>query len=209
MPQMGSRTADAAGEREPRQHGPTRGRVLQASRELLAEGGVHGLTIDGVAARSGVAKTTIYRHWRSKEDLALAVLLEMTEQVVEVPELGDTRAELVALVRGAIEILETTLMGRVMKGLISDLATDPTLTRAFRERVVALRLKEIRHLIARGASRGDLRPDADAELLHDLLFGAIYHRLLLSGRTLDEAYAEKVVDSILPSLNSDDPNRPE
>lgn len=200
MANTGSETADAALEREPRPHSQTRERVLQASRELLAESGVHGLTIDGVAARSGVAKTTIYRHWRSKEDLALAVLLEMTEQVVEVPELGNTRAEFVALIKRAIEILDTTLMGRVMKGLVSDLATDPTFAHAFRERVVALRLKEIRHLIARGAERGDLRHDADPELLHDLLFGAVYHRLLLSGRALDQTYAEQVVDSVLGSI---------
>ena len=188
-------------EGEPRSYGRTRDRVLEASRELLAEGGVDGLTIDGVSARSGVAKTTIYRHWRSKEDLALAVLLEMTEQVVEVPELGNTRAEFVALIERVIDILDTTLMGQVMKGLVSDLATDPSLAQAFRERVVALRLKEIRHLIARGAERGDLRPDADAELLHDVLFGAVYHRLLLSGRTLDETYAEQVVDSVLGGLD--------
>jgi AcrR family transcriptional regulator len=196
----GPENARLAREREPRPHSQTRDRVLQASRELLAESGVHGLTIDGAAARSGVAKTTIYRHWRSKEELALAVLLEMTEQVVEVPELGNTRAEFVALVTRVIEILDTTLMGRVMQGLVSDLATDPTLAHAFRENVVALRLKEIHHLIERGAERGDLLPNADAELLHDLLFGAVYHRLLLSGRPLDQIYAEQVVDSILGSI---------
>ena len=87
-----------------------------------------------------------------------------------------------------------------MKGLVSDLASDPALAHAFRERVVELRLQEIRQLIARGAERGDLRPDADAELLHDLLFGAVYHRLLLSGRTLDRTYAEQVVDSVLGSI---------
>jgi AcrR family transcriptional regulator len=187
-------------EPRPQPHVQTRDRVLEASRELLAESGVQGLTIDGVAARSGVAKTTIYRHWRSKEDLALEVLLEMTEQVVEVPELDGARDEFVALVTRVIEILETTLMGRVMKGLVSDLATDPTLADAFRERVVALRLKEIHHLIERGTQRGDLRADADAELLHDLLFGAVYHRLLLSGRTLDHTYAEQVVDSMIASI---------
>jgi AcrR family transcriptional regulator len=63
---------------------------------------VDRLTVEGVAARSGVAKTTIYRRWRSKEDLALAVLLDMTEQVVDVPELDDTRAELVAFLARAV-----------------------------------------------------------------------------------------------------------
>src|SRR5437867_13225147 len=79
--------------------------ILDATRELLAEAGVQGLTVEGVAARSGVAKTTIYRRWRSKDELALAVLLDMVEQVVAVPDVGDTRAELTSFVHGAVQIL--------------------------------------------------------------------------------------------------------
>src|SRR5260370_10545221 len=68
---------------EPLKPGPGRPRrlaaehaILKATREILAQAGVHGLTVEGVAARSGVAKTTIYRRWRSEEDLALGALLE-------------------------------------------------------------------------------------------------------------------------------------
>ena len=131
------------------------------------------LTVEGVAARAGVAKTTIYRHWRSKDELALAVLIDMVEQVVAVPDLDDTRAELVAFVEGAVRILGSTLMGRVMQGLVSDLAADPELARAFRERVVAARIAEVRRLLERGIERGDLRPDTDRELADELLFGPI------------------------------------
>ena len=103
--------------------------ILDATRELLAEGGVHGLTVEGVAARAGVAKTTIYRRWRSKDELAFAVLIDMVEQFVATPDLDDTRDELVAFVAAAVRILGTTLMGRVMQGLVSDLAADPELAR--------------------------------------------------------------------------------
>jgi AcrR family transcriptional regulator len=58
--------------------------ILAATRELVAQGGVHGLTIEGVAARSGVAKTTIYRRYRSKDELALAVLVDMVEEIAAV-----------------------------------------------------------------------------------------------------------------------------
>ena len=101
--------------------------ILQVTRELLVEAGVQGLTIEKVAARAGVAKTTIYRRWRDKDELALAVVLDMVEQIVEMPELGDTRAELLAFVNAAVKVLGSTLMGRVMQGLVSDLATDPEL----------------------------------------------------------------------------------
>ena len=174
--------------------------IIDATRELLAEGGVKGLTVEGVATRAGVAKTTIYRRWRSKDELALAVLIDMVEQIVSVPEAGDTRAELVAFVDGAVRILGSTLMGRVMQGLVSDLAADPELAKAFRGRVVAARVAEVRRLAERGIERGDLRPDADIELLHELLFGPVYYRLLLSGAPLEAGLAERVVDAVLPAF---------
>ena len=158
--------------------------ILDATRELLAEGGVRKLTVEGVAARSGVAKTTIYRRWRGKHELALAVLIDMVEHVVATPDLGDTRAELVSFVDAAVQILGTTLMGRVMQGLVSDLASDPELKTAFEDKVVAMRIAEADRLLARGIERGDLRADTDVELAHELLFGPVYYRLLLSGAPL-------------------------
>ena len=176
--------------------------ILGATRELLAEGGVHHLTVEGVAARAGVAKTTIYRRWRSKDELALAVLLDMVEQIVEVPDLGDIRLELIALLDTAVKLLGTTLMGRVMQGLASDLATDPALGRSFRERVVGYRVSEVRRLIDRAVDRGELRAGLDVDLVHELLFGPVYYRLLLSGGRLDERLAGRIVDAVLPSLRA-------
>jgi len=175
--------------------------ILEATRELLAEGGVHHLTIEGVAARSGVAKTTIYRRWRSKDELALAVLLKV-EEIVEVPDQGDIRAELITLVDSAVKILGKTLMGRVMQGLASDLATDPELGRSFRERIVALRVSEVRRIVDRAVQRGEVRPDLDVDLIHELLFGPVYYRLLLSGGALDKGLAARIVDVVLPGMRT-------
>ena len=171
--------------------------ILQATRELLVEAGVQGLTVEKVAARAGVAKTTIYRRWRDKDELALAVVLDMVEQVVQLPELGDTREELLAFVNAAVEVLGSTLMGRVMQGLVSDLATDPELARAFRERVVSVRDAEVERLVERGIARGDLRADTDPMTAHDLLIGPVYYRLLLTGQPLDRAFAKRTVDAVL------------
>ena len=176
--------------------------ILDATRELLAERGVHQLTVEGVAARSGVAKTTIYRRWRSKDELALAVLLDMVEQIVEVPDVGDVRTELITFVDGAVKILGTTLMGRVMQGLVSDLATDPALGRSFRERIVAFRVSEVRRVLERAVERGELRADVDVDLVHELLFGPVYYRLLLSGGPLDKGLATRIVDAVLPAIRS-------
>jgi AcrR family transcriptional regulator len=180
----------------------TEQRILEVTRELLAESGVPGLTIEGVAARSGIAKTTIYRRYRSKDELALAVLIDMVDQVASVPDLGDTRAELVRFVNGAVKILGSTLMGRVMQGLVSYLAADPAMAQAFRERAVQRRLAEARRLVDRGIERGDLRPDTDYELVHDLLFGPVYYRLLLSGAPLDRKLAQGVVAAVMSAFVS-------
>ena len=173
--------------------------ILDATRELLVEGGVQALTIEGVAARAGVAKTTIYRRWASRDELAFAVLLELVE-LLEVSDVGDTRAELVYLVDSVVRVLRSTLMGGIMRGLVSALAEDAERQRAFRERVVGARLSETRRIVERGIERGDVRPDADADLLYELLLGPIYLRLLLSGTPLEDGLAERLVDAVLPSF---------
>jgi AcrR family transcriptional regulator len=198
---MASRAVNPGSSRSSRSE-RARTAILAATRELLAQGGVRELTIEGVAARSGVAKTTIYRRWHSKDELALAVLIDMVETVVAVPDLADSRSELIAFVRGAVRVLSKTLMGPVMKGLVSELATDSDLASAFRTQVVALRIAEVERLIARGVERGELRPDIDVYLAHELLFGPVYYRLFLSGGPLDGMLAERIVDAVLPYLRS-------
>jgi AcrR family transcriptional regulator len=178
----------------------TKTAILNATRELLVEVGVHGLTIEGVAVRAGVAKTTIYRRWRSKDELALAVLIDMVEDVVATPDFGETRKELTHFVGASVRILGSTLMGRVMQGIVSDLAANPDLAQAFRECVVTMRVSEVRRLLERGIERGDIRPDVDIELAHELLFGPVYYRLLLSGAPLDKGLAERIVDAVLKAL---------
>ena len=178
----------------------TKAAILTTAREILAESGVDGLTIEGVAARSGIAKTTIYRRYRSKQDLALGVVLAMTEEVVATETPGDTRTHLVGLLNTAVSLLRDTSMGRVMRGLASHIATDPALSAAYHEHVLALRVRRLAEIVQFGIERGELRADTDPAWLHELLFGPIYYRLLLSGRALDAALAERVVDAVLPSL---------
>jgi AcrR family transcriptional regulator len=177
--------------------------ILRTALEVLAERGVHGLTVEGVAARCGVAKTTIYRHWRSKEDLALAALAGMVDRQAQRPrDLGDTRAELIAFVVRLIRALGSTPVGRVIHGLVSDLAADPELARAFREQVIARRAAELDCLLERGVERGELRPDARTEIAMDLLLGPVYYRLLLSGMPLTREFAERVVDAFLAAAGT-------
>ncbi|MET1082774.1 MAG: TetR/AcrR family transcriptional regulator, partial [Burkholderiales bacterium] len=135
--------------------------LLDTTRTLLTEVGFSGLTVEGVAARAGIAKTTIYRRYRSKTDLALAVLLDMVDDVSTQPYRADTSTELVTLVDRTVNLLTTSLLGKVMQGLVSEVAADPELAQVYRDRVVCLRGTDVAALVERGTERGELRPDLD------------------------------------------------
>ena len=173
--------------------------ILEATRELLDEHGVRALTIEGVAERSGVAKTTIYRRYRDRDELALAVLIEMSEGFRAPPDLRDTRKELLAFVNEATDVI---LKGGVIEGLASEIATNPNLGQTYRDRIIKVRWDEISTIIARGVERGDLRPDTDVRVAHEVLIGPLMYRLLFNGLPLlllAAAYAA-VAGAVLPSL---------
>jgi AcrR family transcriptional regulator len=172
--------------------------ILEATRALLAEVGVAGLTIEGVAARSGVAKTTIYRRWRDSNELALAAVWDDLISGLKAPrDVGDTREELLAFVGPIVTILQSPLMNSVIRGLTSEIAENPELSRTYREQIIEPRLEQLRHVVDRGIERGDVRPDTDIRLAHELLLGPIFYRLLYSGQPLDDGLATRIVDAVL------------
>ena len=187
-----SRRSDPRSER-------SREAILAATRELLAdEGGVRSLTVEAVAARSGVAKTTIYRRWRDKWELALdAVMIDMLPRFTDPVDVGDTRKELITFVDSVTKLWASPPDGPAMQGLVSEIATQPELARVYREQVVEPRREQLRPVIERGIARGDLRPDTDLRLMHELLVGPILYRLLLSGPPLDRKLTTGLVDGLL------------
>jgi AcrR family transcriptional regulator len=168
--------------------------ILEATMELIAKRGVGGLTIEGVAARSGVAKTTIYRRWRDRDELALAILIDMTGSVKAPPDLGDTRKELLTFVETATKIIKADV---IVQGLVSEIATRPELARTYREQIVDLRLSDVQTVIDRGIARGELRADTDVRVAHELLVGPLFYRLLFSGAPLNRAHANQVVEAVM------------
>jgi AcrR family transcriptional regulator len=184
--------------------------ILDATRALLAEDGdVGSLTVEAVAARSGVAKTTIYRRWRDKWELALdAVMIDMLPGFADPVDVGDTRKELITFVNSVVKIWSTPPFGQAMQGLASEIATHPELAREYRDRVVNPRRDQLAPVVERGIERGDLRPGTDVRLVHELLIGPLLYRLLLSGGPFDRKLGTRLVDAILdgfrPSTSSAD-----
>lgn len=170
--------------------------ILTAARELLIEGGFSALRLEHVAARAGVGKATIYRRWASKEALAQDLLLQLAGPHIAVAETGNTREELLAAVTNPMRALTETDFGPVIRAMLAQIASNPSIGDPFRATVVAARRAEVARVIRRGIARGDLRPDADAALATELLVGPVYFRLLFGG-VLDLDFAERVVDSVM------------
>ena len=169
---------------------------MEAFRVILVEEGYAALRLEHVAARAHVGKATIYRHWDSKQALAQEILGEMAAPHLSVPDVGDTRRELLATVLQPMRAITETEFGPVIRALLSEIATDPRLGDPFRGSVVQARRREVALVIQRGIGRGDLRADVDTEVATELLVGPVYFRLMFGG-PLDEAFAGRIVDEVM------------
>jgi AcrR family transcriptional regulator len=170
--------------------------ILDAAREQLIKEGYSGLRLEHVAAHAGVGKATIYRRWRSKEELAQALLADLAAPHIAIEVTGDTREEMLAAVMNPMRAVTESDFGPVIRALLSQIASNRSLGDPFRATVVQARRDEIARLITRGIERGDLCPDADVDIATELLVGPVYFRLMFGGE-LDRAFAERIVDNVM------------
>ena len=170
--------------------------ILAATLALIAENGVHDLRVDDVAGRAGVGKATIYRRYGSKDELVTAAIAGLVSEIT-VPDTGRTRADLRALMRGAVRVYQGSVEAAVMPSLVDAMSRDAELARLIRDGYLARRRAALRAVLERGIERGDLRRDMDLELALDVLGGPLFYRLLITGGPIDEELVEGVVELIL------------
>jgi AcrR family transcriptional regulator len=172
--------------------------ILEATIELLAEDGFGGLSIEAVAARAGVGKTTVYRRWSSKIPLVVDALshLKMPTSVV-IPDEMTTRDALVRVLSELVRAQGNEPTGRILAGLVDAMSRDAELADAVRTGLVSSRRKVVFDLIERGIARGEIRPDVDLEVVADLLGGPIVMRTLLTGRPVTPRLARQIVTLVL------------
>ena len=170
--------------------------ILTAALELMAARGVHELRMDDVAARAGVGKAAIYRRYRSKDALVAAAVAALVSEIT-VPDTGSTRADLLALMRDAVELYTGPVAAGAMPSLVEAMSRNPGLADAVRDRFLAGRRAALREVLGRGIERGDLAAKLDLELALDVLAGPLFYRLLVTGGPIDEELAEGVADLIL------------
>ena len=174
--------------------------ILAATQELLLERGYADVTIEGIAARAGVGKQTIYRWWPSRAALVLEAYLAGQEAVQPPAEGRSVREDVRALLEWLIAVLAEPTGGPVVAGLVSDIQRDPLLAEGFRRDVVPARREGMLAALERARERGEIREDADLELAVDALHGAVFYRLLLSGAPLDATFADRLADQMLAGL---------
>ena len=178
--------------------------ILQATLHLIAEHGVYEFRTEDVAARAGVGKGAIYRRYGSKDELVTAAVAGLVREEIVVPDTGSTRADLLLLMREAVELYRGSLAAQLMPNLIAAIAQRPELARAVRDGFLAGRRAALGEVLRRGVERGDLRPDLDLELALDVLGGPLFYRLLVTGGPIDEQLAEGVADLILRGFSPDE-----
>lgn len=177
--------------------------ILQATRELIAERGIHEFRTEDVAARAGVGKGAIYRRYPSKDELVTAAVGALVDEEIQVPDTGATRSDLLALMREAVELYRGSLPGRLMPNLVSAMAQRPELARAVRDGFLASRRAALARVLARGIERGDLRDNLDVEFALDVFGGPLFYRLLITGGPIDDQLADAVVELILRGFAPD------
>jgi AcrR family transcriptional regulator len=155
--------------------------------------------MEAVAARAGVAKTTIYRWWPSKGSLAMAGFLAETAPKIAYPNSGSALVDLISQLRRVAAVYGGKT-GRVLAAILAEGQRDPNTMAAFIEGYARPRREEAKAILSAGVERGELRAEIDLEATLDALYGPIYYRLLVPLAPLDPKWAEAMARHVFFGL---------
>ena len=162
--------------------------ILTAAYELAGEIGYARLTVEGIAARAGTGKQTIYRWWPSKADVVLDALATKADLHIPIPDEGSYAADLRAFLLASFALGgQSTLIG-ILRALMAEAQIDPEFWQRFREGFLQRRRDALGVITGRAAARGDLPPGVSHGTVADIVFGVVWYRVLatreLPGSTL-------------------------
>ena len=172
--------------------------VLHAADDLLAERGFNGVTIEGIAARAGVAKQTIYRWWPSKVDILLDTLIDDASGQLAVPDTEPAADSIRRYLHSLARFVAGEPAGKVLLALIGEAQHDPDMARAFGERYLGPQRDKERAMLQRGVTSGEFPADLDTEAVLDALTGPILYRAL-TGRPIPPAFVDDLIIRWLPA----------
>ncbi len=184
--------------RDPSRDGVIRAAILR----LLADVGYGALTMDAVASEAGVGKATIYRRWRTKEELVVDTVSDLNAAEALSPSTGSLEGDLRQLMASMVNLINGPA-GAATQALLSSMHHQPALQEAFREGPFAVWQRAFHDMWANAEQRGDLPAGLVGTPVTDAIGAPLVQRWLASGQPVDKAYADAVVDMVaLPLLRA-------
>ena len=165
--------------------------ILAAALKLLHARGYRAVTIEGIASEASVGKQTIYRWWRSKAEVILEAFARHTADRITVPDSGNMQTDLEMFLLKAFDSL-THEAGKVVRGLVSEALIDPDFAESMRDIFIASRRSALRDILSQGIQRGELRSEVDIEFIIDLIYGAMWYRLLNRHAPLNHRFVRQL-----------------
>ncbi|MFB8282293.1 TetR/AcrR family transcriptional regulator [Nocardia colli] len=175
--------------------------IFAATLSLLSAQGYDGLTMESVAARSGVNKTTLYRWWPAKDALLAAALADSDLLSFDVPDTGTLRGDLLEIAAAIHRLLTDETTAPIATAVLAAAPNRPQLA-AIGRSFFAGRLERERPMFERAVERGELARSADPATIMDALAGAIWFRMLLRGEPTSPDDLPGIIDVILPGIES-------
>ena len=184
--------------RDPSRDGVIRAAILR----LLADVGYGALTMDAVAAEAGVGKATIYRRWRTKQDLVVDTIAELNREEAPPADTGTVEGDLRQILQSLVTVINGP-MGSAMLSLLSTMPHQPALAEAFRQGPLAVWRSAFEQMWTRGQERGEVPAGAPTYLIGDAISAPLVQRWLLTGEPVDEQFADDVLRTVaMPLIRS-------
>jgi len=175
--------------------------ILEAAYKLLRDKGFNAVGSHEIAQAAGVSSATLYRWWKSKEEILFDACFEHMKPILAVPETGSGLTRLRRYVLRATEFLVSE-EGAVMARVLTGIHEDQRLRRMFLERYVNQRRQIQRAIIEDSIALGELKPTTDPELLIDALNGPLFFRWLQGHAPLGKGFAKSIFDKVIPAFQT-------
>jgi AcrR family transcriptional regulator len=179
---------------------PSRDDVIRAAiLRLLADVGYGALTMDAVASEAGVGKATIYRRWRTKQDLVVDTISDLNRTEASPADTGSLEGDLRQMLRSLVSVINGPT-GAATLSLLSTVPHQPALAEAFRNGPLAVWRQSFEEIWRRAEQRGECRPGVAGSVAAETTSALLVQRWLLTGKPVDEAYADEVIDTVVLPL---------
>ena len=170
--------------------------ILSATHDLLDESGGAGLTVEAIARKARVGKPTIYRWWPSLADVVLEVMLRRADTDIPIPPFTSLRETLGRFLRQSMRSIVGG-SGVHLRFLLAQAQTDEPFRERFRENFTLKRRAALNSIFLKAVEHGEISPEQNLDMLIDLVFGAMWYRLLTGHALMDQAFADELTKVVL------------